>query len=1014
MNTGRALRLSMLLFVMAVHNVCTAQTGVDLVGDGRSEIAMRSATGQLLSGRLVNSQFQFSLKADPGVNFRVLGVADFDGDGKSDLAYQDKSQGDTGEVRIWPDFVIANSLLLRTVKRTWDVQAVGDLDGDGYADFVWRYLGFTPDRPDDTGVSYIWFTNGRSVTQVRKRGGAPLNWKLIGALDFNGDGADDMVYVSPDHQVRLLMATPDRTCANVSGGTIPPGFSVVKLGDFTGSRLGEIVIRNAETGQVGMMQIDTTGLTLPAPTANPDDPNAPCTPSTLSATVTLYIFANAPPGWQFYAAGDLNGDGKTDIVWLRPDGSLTVWLMNGIVSVPATAPPPDGSVLFWPMNKFHMAPIIAAILVNAGNAPGGLAVFDMVSQKLPAYRLVVGILRDALGGIGTVTSTPVGINCGSNCSATYVSGTTVVLTATPATGSRFTGWGGACLGIGVCTVFVNPSFTDPSLPTPAPNVTARFEKTNAAVITVRTIGTGGGSVSSAPSGIDCGTTCSAAYAIGTVVTLTASANASSRFIGWTGACIGTGPCVLPMNIDQAVNAIFDLPPQLATYSLTVTRTGLGNGAVTSLPAGINCGATCSAIYAAGSIVTLTAVPAIGSQFNGWSGDCIGTLTCVVSMTQIHNVSARFDPPAVLNPLTLVITGPLVITQHQQTNVQLPWIVTGNTTSFFSFHMDTLRLGVTPPGTIMNLNGFLIGSPILAGIFTFSICVVEVGYQACQPVTVQVLAAPCVYTVSSPNANFAAAGGNGQFTLTTTAGCFWTAVSDSAWLTVSIGGGSAGSAASGSGSSTIAFTVAANPGTAQRTGRITVAGQTVTITQAGTPQPCTFAVAPNSANIAANAGGGQFTLTTTAGCFWTAVSDSAWLVVGSASGSAGSTLTYTATANPTATPRVGRITVGGQTVTITQAGTPPPPSSCSISSIIFTSNPSGFGFINGVITPALSNIPITCTWRGNLGSTSTRNITTAPNGSFTCASSDVASWSDPSITITAAVTACTNVSVSRTY
>ena len=928
MNTGRALRLSMLLFVMAVHNVCTAQTGVDLVGDGRGEIAMRSATGQLLSGRLVNSQFQFSLKADPGVNFRVLGVADFDGNGKSDLAYQDKSQGDTGEVRIWPDFVIANSLLLRTVKRTWDVQAVGDLDGDGYADFVWRYLGFSADRPDDTGVSYIWFTNGRSVTQVRKRGGAPLNWKLIGALDFNGDGADDMVYVSPDRQVRLLMATPDRTCANVSGGTIPLGFSVVKLGDFTGSRLGEIVIRNAETGQVGMMQIDTTGLPLPAPTANPDDPNASCTPGTLLATVTLYIFANAPPGWQFYAAGDLNSDGKTDIVWLRPDGSLTVWLMSGVASVPAIAPPDDGSVPYWPMHKLGWVPVIAATVFNAGKAPDGLTVFDIVSQRLPAYRLVVGILRDALGGIGTVMSSPAGINCGSNCSATFVSGTTVVLTATPATGSRFTGWGGACLGVGVCTVFVNPSFTDPLLPTPAPNVTARFEKTNEAVITVRTIGTGGGFVSSAPSGIACGTTCSAAYAIGTVVTLTASANAGSTFIGWTGACSGTGPCVLPMNIDQAVNAIFDLPPQLATYTLTVTRTGLGNGAVTSLPAGINCGATCSAIYAAGSIVTLTAVPANDSQFNGWSGDCSGTAACVVSMTQIHNVTARFDPPAVLNTLRLVVAGPLVITQHQQTNLQLWRMVIGNTTSQFFFQMDTLALGGTPPGTIMNQNGFLIGAPILAGIFTFSICVVEVGgNQACQPVTVQVLAAPCVYTVSSPNANFAAAGGNGQFTLTTTAGCFWTAVSDSAWLTVSIGGGAAGSAASGSGSSTIAFTVAANPGTAQRT---------------------------------------------------------------------------------------GRITVGGQTVTITQAGTTPPPSSCSISSIIFTSNPSGNGFIHGAITPALGNIPITCTWRGNLGSTSTRNTTTAPNGSFTCSSSDIPSWSDPSITITAAVTACTNVSVSRTY
>jgi len=69
-------------------------------------------------------------------------------------------------------------------------------------------------------------------------------------------------------------------------------------------------------------------------------------------------------------------------------------------------------------------------------------------------------------GQGTVTGTyspavPVqtNINCGSVCSSSYESGTTVTLTATPALGRIFTGWGGACSGKGSCVVVVNSAKT---------------------------------------------------------------------------------------------------------------------------------------------------------------------------------------------------------------------------------------------------------------------------------------------------------------------------------------------------------------------------------------------------------------------------------------------------------------------------------------------------------------------------------------------------------------------------
>jgi N-acetylneuraminic acid mutarotase len=72
-------------------------------------------------------------------------------------------------------------------------------------------------------------------------------------------------------------------------------------------------------------------------------------------------------------------------------------------------------------------------------------------------------------------------------------------------------------------------------------------------------GTGGGTVTSSPAGIDCGTTCSADYVSGTSVTLTVSAASGSTFAGWSGDCSGTGSCTVVMNADRSVTATFTLP-----------------------------------------------------------------------------------------------------------------------------------------------------------------------------------------------------------------------------------------------------------------------------------------------------------------------------------------------------------------------------------------------------------------------------------------------------------------------
>ena len=302
--------------------------GIDIDGDGRGEVVVRSATGSLLAGRWVNNQISWTSMTDPGPNFRVVAAVDLDSQGRSDLVMLNTAQGDSGEARVWSAFNPGLPKSLRNVRTLWRVDAVGDLDGDGKGDLVWRFTGATANI-DDSGVSYIWFTNGSGVTQVRKRGGAPLSWTLLGARDLNGDGAADMVYISPNKQVRVLMATPNRTCANLSGGALPSADAPLAMGSFSGVGRGEIMSRDVNSGVVQFMALNAQGLPLPAFTGAPDDPNASCTSSALTIPSTTTRVAHASdPFWQFIAAVDLNGDGLTDIVWRRTsDGALIVWLM---------------------------------------------------------------------------------------------------------------------------------------------------------------------------------------------------------------------------------------------------------------------------------------------------------------------------------------------------------------------------------------------------------------------------------------------------------------------------------------------------------------------------------------------------------------------------------------------------------------------------------------------------------------------------------------------------------------
>ena len=111
--------------------------------------------------------------------------------------------------------------------------------------------------------------------------------------------------------------------------------------------------------------------------------------------------------------------------------------------------------------------------------------------------------------------------------------------------------------------------------------------------------------------------------------------------GCGGRLSGNSYTTGPVTANCSVSASF-AQTAAGEYLLTVSDTGSGAGTVSSTPAGISCGSTCSSQYSSGTAVTLTATPASGSSFTGWGGGCSGTGTCVVTMNAATAVTASFN------------------------------------------------------------------------------------------------------------------------------------------------------------------------------------------------------------------------------------------------------------------------------------------------------------------------------------------------------------------------------------
>ena len=161
-------------------------------------------------------------------------------------------------------------------------------------------------------------------------------------------------------------------------------------------------------------------------------------------------------------------------------------------------------------------------------------------------------------------------------------------------------------------------------------------------LTVDFQGAGGGSVSFAPSGSSCAAPidCTRSYNEGTVVTVTAAADAKSTFTGWSGVagCTDTDQCEVTMSTARTIAATFTRQ----TRELSVDFAGGGGGSVSFNPVRTTCATDCTHSYDIDTPVTLTAQPNATSTFTGWTAaGCGAATTCQVTMSDARSVTATF-------------------------------------------------------------------------------------------------------------------------------------------------------------------------------------------------------------------------------------------------------------------------------------------------------------------------------------------------------------------------------------
>jgi poly(3-hydroxybutyrate) depolymerase len=250
------------------------------------------------SGRYPNMDFDataeiarfFSIPISVGP---VTSTHDFNGDGKSDIAWRDMS----GNTSIWlmNGAAVLSSGAIGTVPTTWSIVGQRDFNGDGMADLLWR---------DTSGNTAIWFMNGTAVSSNIGIGNIATTWSVVGTGDFNGDGYGDILWQDSSGDLAVWLMNGATVITSAGLGNVPATSTVAGVGDFNGDGKADILWRD-NLGDTSIWFMNGT------------------------TVASMAAVGDISTNWSVVGTGDFNGDGMTDIAWQDNLGNTAIWLMNG-------------------------------------------------------------------------------------------------------------------------------------------------------------------------------------------------------------------------------------------------------------------------------------------------------------------------------------------------------------------------------------------------------------------------------------------------------------------------------------------------------------------------------------------------------------------------------------------------------------------------------------------------------------------------------------------------------------